>query len=63
MSNASIRLLDMSAGQVTTTPGQSQLGAAAHAAGYAGVTGWEPQGGAVVAGGSGAILVAVCATT
>ena len=58
VSNASIRLLDMSSGQVTTTLSQSQLVAAAHAAGYGGVTGWEPQGVAVVAGGSGAILVA-----
>ncbi|MEA2302050.1 MAG: hypothetical protein QOE44_2585 [Solirubrobacteraceae bacterium] len=58
VSNASIRRLDMSTGQVTTTLRASDVVAGAHAAGYGGVTGWEPQGVAVAAGGGGALLIA-----
>jgi hypothetical protein len=58
VSNGSIRRLDMNTGQVTTVLRASDVVAAAHAAGYAGVTGWEPQGVAVAAGGGGALLVA-----
>ncbi len=58
VSNASIRRLDLNTGQLTTTLRSSDVVAAAHAAGYPGVTGWEPQGVAVVAGGSGAVLIA-----
>ncbi|MCA1689353.1 MAG: hypothetical protein LC720_02585, partial [Actinobacteria bacterium] len=57
VSNASIRRLDLSTGQVTTVLRASDVVAGAQAAGYPGVTGWEPQGVAVVAGGGGALLV------
>lgn len=56
VSNAEIRRLDMNGGQVTTVLRTSDVVAAAHALGYAGVTGWEPQGVAVIGGG--AVLVA-----
>jgi hypothetical protein len=58
VSNASIRRLDMNGGQVTTVLRSSDVVAAAHAAGYPAVSGWEPQGVAVVSGGSGALLIA-----
>jgi hypothetical protein len=58
VSNASIRRLDLNSGQLTTTIRSSDVVAAARAAGYPGVTGWEPQGVGVVAGASGALLIA-----
>jgi hypothetical protein len=58
VSNASIRRLDMNSGQVTTVLRASDLVTAARGAGYGGVSGWEPQGVAVAAGGGGALLIA-----
>jgi DNA-binding beta-propeller fold protein YncE len=57
VSNGSIRSLNMSTNQVATALRSSDFLAAAHAAGYPGVTGWEPQGVALSPGGGGAILV------
>jgi hypothetical protein len=52
VSNSSIRRLDMSSNQETTTLRQSDVVAAAHAAGYSAVSGWEPHGVVVVGGGA-----------
>jgi hypothetical protein len=55
VANASVRRLDMSTNQVTTMLRATDMVAAAHAAGYPSVTGWEPQG--VVVQSGGAVLI------
>jgi DNA-binding beta-propeller fold protein YncE len=50
--NATIRRIVLGSGQMTTTLRASAAVAAAQAAGYPAVTGWEPQGVAVGSGGA-----------
>jgi hypothetical protein len=57
VSNGSIRSLNINTNQVATTLRLSDFLTAAHALGYTGVSGWEPQGVALSPGGGGAILV------
>jgi hypothetical protein len=57
VSNGSIRSLNMGTNQVATTLRLADFVAAAHALGYGGVSGWEPQGVTMSPGGGGAILI------
>lgn len=57
VSNASIRRMDMGSNLVTTVLRASDVVAGARALGYTNVTGWEPHGVALAAGGGGALLI------